>query len=115
MDTYNPRGEQFKDVYLIEKISTKEGWTPPAPDENFTMGYQAEMQDFVDLRRRGHAAAVGPRAGAGHDRRHLRRLPVGRARRAARSRSRGSEVGTARRPPQNTPNARIEKTVDAAR
>ena len=46
-DAYNPRGEQFKDVYLIEKGSTKEGWSPAAPDENFTMGYQAEIQDFV--------------------------------------------------------------------
>jgi predicted dehydrogenase len=47
VDAYNPRGEQFKDVYLIEKASTKEGWSPAAPDENFTMGYQGEMQDFV--------------------------------------------------------------------
>jgi predicted dehydrogenase len=47
VDTYNPKGEQFADVYLIEKGSTKEGWSPAAPDENFTMGYQAEIQDFV--------------------------------------------------------------------
>jgi len=47
VDTYNPRGDQFKDVYLIEKGSTKEGWAPAAPDENFTMGYQAEIEDFV--------------------------------------------------------------------
>ena len=47
MDTYNPRGEQYKDIYLVEKVSTKEGWCPAAPDENFTIGYQAEMQDFV--------------------------------------------------------------------
>jgi predicted dehydrogenase len=47
METYNPRGEQFKDVYLVEKISSQEGWAPAAPDENFTMGYQGEIQDFV--------------------------------------------------------------------
>jgi predicted dehydrogenase len=47
VDTYNPRGEQFKDVYLIEKASTQEGWAQAAPDENFTMGYQAEVQDFM--------------------------------------------------------------------
>ena len=47
METYNPRGEQFKDVYLVEKISSQEGWSPAAPDENFTMGYQGEIQDFV--------------------------------------------------------------------
>lgn len=47
VDTYNPRSEQFKDIYLIEKASTQEGWTQAAPDENFTMGYQAEVQDFT--------------------------------------------------------------------
>ena len=46
-DTYNPSGPQFQDIYLIEKSSTQEGWSPAAPDENFTMGYQAEIQDFV--------------------------------------------------------------------
>jgi predicted dehydrogenase len=47
VDTYNPRGEQYKDIYLIEKASTKEGWTPAAPDEGFTMGYREEIQDFI--------------------------------------------------------------------
>lgn len=47
VDTFNPRGEQFKDIYLIEKTSTQEGWAQAAPDENFTMGYQAEIQDFM--------------------------------------------------------------------
>ena len=47
MDVYNPRGEEFRDIYLMEKVSTQEGWSPAAPDESFTMGYQAEIQDFV--------------------------------------------------------------------
>ncbi len=47
MDVYNPKGEQFQDVYLLEKVSTKEGWAPAAPDENFTIGYQPEIQDFI--------------------------------------------------------------------
>jgi len=47
MDTYNPRGEQYKDIYLVEKASTKEGWSPAAPDESFTMGYRPELQDFL--------------------------------------------------------------------
>lgn len=47
VDTYNPRGDQYKDIYIVEKISSKEGWTPAAPDENFTGGYQHEMQDFI--------------------------------------------------------------------
>jgi predicted dehydrogenase len=47
MDVYNPRGDQFADIYLMEKVSTKEGWSSAAPDENFTMGYQPELQDFI--------------------------------------------------------------------
>ena len=47
LDVYNPKAKQFDDVYLIEKISSKEGWSPAAPDENWTMGYYAECQDFM--------------------------------------------------------------------
>ena len=47
VDTFNPSGRQYEDIYTIEKISTKEGWSPAAPDENFTVGYLAEMQDFI--------------------------------------------------------------------
>ena len=47
VDTYNPRNEQFKDIYLVEKASTQEGWSRAAGDENFTMGYQGEIEDFV--------------------------------------------------------------------
>jgi len=46
-ETYNPRNAQYRDIYLIEKGSTQEGWSRIATDENFTMGYQAELQDFV--------------------------------------------------------------------
>jgi len=46
LDTYNPRGSQYKDVYTVEKTSTKEGWTHLAPDEGYTLGYLSEMQDF---------------------------------------------------------------------
>jgi len=56
VDTYNPRGEQYKNVYLVEKASTQEGWSPAAPDENLTMGYQAELQDFVSCAAAGHQA-----------------------------------------------------------
>ncbi len=47
VDTYNPKAEQFKDVYLLEKISTKEGWSPAASDEHSAIGYRNEFQDFV--------------------------------------------------------------------
>jgi len=55
VDTYNPKGSQFDDIYLIEKASTREGWSPAAPDEHFTMGYQAEIQDFVTCALAGKA------------------------------------------------------------
>jgi predicted dehydrogenase len=48
VDTYNPSGDQFQDIYLMEKISTREGWVNVAPDENWTMGYQPELQEFVE-------------------------------------------------------------------
>lgn len=46
-DVYNPGDKQFDDVYLIEKCSTQQGWSPAAPDENLTMGYQQEFQNFL--------------------------------------------------------------------
>lgn len=47
LDTYNPGEERFEGIYLVEKISTKQGWSSAAPDEYWTMGYQAEMQDIM--------------------------------------------------------------------
>ncbi|MBN2302588.1 MAG: Gfo/Idh/MocA family oxidoreductase [Lentisphaerae bacterium] len=47
VDTFNPKAEQYADIYTVEKISTKEGWTAISPDENFTLGYLAETQDFL--------------------------------------------------------------------
>ncbi|MHB0859156.1 MAG: Gfo/Idh/MocA family protein [Anaerolineae bacterium] len=45
---YTPAGKEFRDIYLMEKVSTQEGWSDAAPDENWTMGYQSELQDFFD-------------------------------------------------------------------
>lgn len=59
VDTYNPRGEQYKGIYLVEKCSTQEGWSPAAPDENFTMGYQGEVQDFLTCAANGTAPQSG--------------------------------------------------------
>ncbi|MHB9106245.1 MAG: Gfo/Idh/MocA family protein [Armatimonadota bacterium] len=47
-DLYNPKASELEGLYLMEKISTQEGWVNAAPDENFTMGYQAEIQDFIE-------------------------------------------------------------------
>lgn len=46
METFNPRGSQFDDIYTIEKIETKEGWSNISPDEDWFTGYQSEIQDF---------------------------------------------------------------------
>ncbi|MHB0936026.1 MAG: Gfo/Idh/MocA family protein [Armatimonadota bacterium] len=47
-DLYNPKASELEGLYLMEKISTQEGWVNAAQDENFTMGYQAEIQDFIE-------------------------------------------------------------------
>ena len=48
MELYNPREDQLADVYLMEKLGTKQGWSNPAPDEYFTFGYPQEIQDFME-------------------------------------------------------------------
>jgi len=60
MKTFNPRGSQFDDVYVVEKIETKEGWSNISPDEDWYTGYQSEIQDFYQC-----AAAQGtPQCGS---------------------------------------------------
>jgi len=46
MQTYNPREEYFKDIYVVEKTGTKQGWSNPAPDEDYFNGYPNEMEAF---------------------------------------------------------------------
>jgi len=36
------------DVYVMEKIGTKQGWSRPSPDENWMFGYPQEIQDFME-------------------------------------------------------------------
>lgn len=43
LQTYNPKEEQFKDIYVVEKIGTKQGWANTSPDEDWFTGYQHEM------------------------------------------------------------------------
>jgi predicted dehydrogenase len=60
LDTYNPAAGQFRDIYVVEKIGTKEGWSHPAADEEWQQGFYAEIQDFVECclgGRRPHADA----------------------------------------------------------
>lgn len=45
---YNPREEQLEDVYIAEKLGTKQGWSWPSPDEHSNSGYPQEMRDFME-------------------------------------------------------------------
>ncbi len=55
MKSFNPRGAQFEDIYVVEKIETKEGWSNISPDENWYTGYQSETQDFYQCAATGAA------------------------------------------------------------
>jgi predicted dehydrogenase len=46
MQTYNPAEAQFRDIYVVEKIGTKQGWAPTAPDEDFITGFPQEVEAF---------------------------------------------------------------------
>lgn len=59
MELYNPQEEQLADVYVVEKIGTKQGWSTPAPDESFMFGYPQEIQDFVEAIATGREPKAG--------------------------------------------------------
>jgi len=46
MQTYNPVDEYFKDIYVVEKTETKQGWASTSPDEDWFTGYHQEMEAF---------------------------------------------------------------------
>ena len=46
MQTYNPVEKNFKDVYVVEKIGTKQGWACTSPDEDWFTGYPQEIEAF---------------------------------------------------------------------
>src|SRR3984885_10246944 len=48
LETFNPKEELLKDVYITEKIGTKQGWSRPAADEDWQHGYPQEFQDFME-------------------------------------------------------------------
>lgn len=55
VETYNPREEFLKDVFVTEKIGTKQGWSYPSPDEDWQHGYPHEFQDFMESISAGRA------------------------------------------------------------
>lgn len=46
LQTYNPVESNFDQVYVVEKIGTKQGWAFTSPDEDWFTGYQHEMEAF---------------------------------------------------------------------
>ena len=46
MQTYNPQEENFRDIFVLEKIGTKQGWACTAPDEDWMTGYPQEAEAF---------------------------------------------------------------------
>ncbi len=46
MQTYNPVEDNFRDIYVVEKTGTKQGWSFISPDEAWFNGYQHEMEAF---------------------------------------------------------------------
>ena len=53
MQSYTPDERYLKDVYVVEKTETKQGWSNISPDEGWFNGYQHEMDAFY------RAAAFG--------------------------------------------------------
>jgi hypothetical protein len=46
MQTYNPVDTNFQDIYVLEKIGTKQGWACTSPDEDWFTGYPQEIEAF---------------------------------------------------------------------
>ncbi len=44
--SYTPNETYFKDIYVVEKTETKQGWSNVSPDESWFLGYQQEMNAF---------------------------------------------------------------------
>jgi predicted dehydrogenase len=64
MQTYNEREEYFKDIYVVEKTGTKQGWSNPAPDEDYFNGYPNEMEAFYRTVAYGEEPEVSSSLGA---------------------------------------------------
>lgn len=53
MQTYNPVDENFRDIYVVEKTGTKQGWSNISPDEGWFIGYQNEIDAFYATMAKG--------------------------------------------------------------
>lgn len=48
LKAFAPDTRVFGDEYIMEKVSTKAGWSYPSFDEEYLLGYPQEMRDFVE-------------------------------------------------------------------
>jgi predicted dehydrogenase len=64
MMTYNPREENFAEIYVVEKIGTKQGWACTSPEEDWFTGYPQEMEAFYRTIASGDAAESDSRLAA---------------------------------------------------
>jgi len=55
LETFSPAEATLRDVYVVEKLSPKQGWMRPAPDEGWMHGYPQEIQAFVEAIAGGRA------------------------------------------------------------
>jgi predicted dehydrogenase len=48
LKAYAPDEQTFANEYIMEKVSTKAGWSFPSVDEEWLLGYPQEIRDFVE-------------------------------------------------------------------
>ena len=53
LQAFAPDPAVFGDEYLVEKLETKAGWSLPSVDEEWTLGYVAQLRNFVESARTG--------------------------------------------------------------
>jgi predicted dehydrogenase len=59
LETFNPKEDAFREIYVTEKIETRQGWSHPAPDEAWQHGYPQEFQDFMESIAAGREPMAG--------------------------------------------------------
>ncbi|MCG2767652.1 MAG: Gfo/Idh/MocA family oxidoreductase [Anaerolineae bacterium] len=63
MRAYAPDPSVFAEEYLAEKLETKAGWSYPAFDEEWLLGYPQELRDFVEAVKEDRPPMVDGRLG----------------------------------------------------
>ena len=55
IEAYAPEPSVFESEYLVEKLETKAGWSFPSVNEEWALGYERELADFVEAVRQDRA------------------------------------------------------------